>query len=281
MRRSMMISGLALASLAVAGATQAAEVEVRDAVARVVVVPEARQDIRVDILSTNPSLPLQVRTDGDDVVVDGDLDRDIRSCRTRGGRPSVTVAGVGDVAYDDMPQVVIRTPLNADVSVGGAVFGSVGRSQSLTFANAGCGDWTIANVAGKLSLSQAGSGDLLGGGAGETDLRVAGSGDLSLRQVRGPLQIDVAGSGDVKVAEVVGPLLQVRIAGSGDVHVAAGQVENFNATIAGSGDAKFGGESGALQGRIVGSGDIEARRVRGEIERSVIGSGAITVEEAR
>lgn len=84
MRRSMMISGLVLAGMAVAGAAQAAEVKVRDAVARVVVVPEDRQDIRVDILSTNPSLPLQVRTDGDNVIVDGDLDRDIRSCRTPG-----------------------------------------------------------------------------------------------------------------------------------------------------------------------------------------------------
>lgn len=281
MRRSMTISGLALAGLAVAGAAQAAEVHVRDAVARVVVVPEDRQDIRVDILSTNPSLPLQVRSDGADVIVDGDLDRAIRSCRTRGGRPSVTVAGVGEVAYDDMPQVVIRTPRDAEVSVGGAVFGSVGRSQSLSFANAGCGDWTIAHVAGKLSLSLAGSGDVRGGNAGESNLRVAGSGDLSLRQVRGALKIDVAGSGDVKVAEVVGPLLQVRIAGPGDVDVAAGRVDNFNANIAGSGDASFGGESGALQARIVGSGDVEVRRVRGQIERSVVGSGAITVDEAR
>ncbi|MDP1618020.1 GIN domain-containing protein [Phenylobacterium sp.] len=279
MRRSMMISGLALAGLAMAGAAQAAQVSVKDAVARVVIVPEDRQDIRVDILHANPSLPLQVRTQDAEVIVDGDLDRNIRSCRTRGGRPSVTVSGVGEVAYDDMPQVVIRTPRDADVSVGGAVFGSVGRSQSLSFANAGCGDWTIANVAGKLSLSQAGSGDLRGGNAGETDLRVAGSGDLTLRQVRGPLKIDVAGSGDVKVAEVTGPLLQVRIAGAGDVHVAAGQVETFNATIAGSGDAKFGGESGAMQARIIGSGDVEARRVRGAIERSVIGSGAVTVDE--
>lgn len=279
MTRSILALSLAVASISMAGAAQAAQVSVKDAVARVVIVPEDRQDIRVDILHANPSLPLQVRTQDAEVIVDGDLDRNIRSCRTRGGRPSVTVSGVGEVAYDDMPQVVIRTPRDADVSVGGAVFGSVGRSQSLSFANAGCGDWTIANVAGKLSLSQAGSGDLRGGNAGETDLRVAGSGDLTLRQVRGPLKIDVAGSGDVKVAEVTGPLLQVRIAGAGDVHVAAGQVETFNATIAGSGDAKFGGESGAMQARIIGSGDVEARRVRGAIERSVIGSGAVTVDE--
>ena len=48
-----------------------------------------------------------------------------------------------------MPQVVIRTPRDVNVDAGGAVFGSVGRSASLDLGNAGCGDWTIANVDGR------------------------------------------------------------------------------------------------------------------------------------
>ena len=67
-----------------AGAASAASVEIKDAVARVVVIPEARSDIKVEILTSHPSLPLQVRTQGERVIVDGDLDRRIRNCKHEG-----------------------------------------------------------------------------------------------------------------------------------------------------------------------------------------------------
>ena len=57
--------------------------------------------------------------------------------------------GVGEVSWADMPQVVIRTPRDVDVDAGGAVCGTVGRSASLELGNAGCGDWTVANVEGR------------------------------------------------------------------------------------------------------------------------------------
>ena len=277
MARSIFVLSLAAASLSLAGAAQAASVEIRDAVARVVVAPEARSDVRVEFLTTNASLPLTVRTEGDKVIIDGDLDRGIRACNSRGGRPSVTVAGLGEVAYAEMPQVVIRTPRDVNIQLGGAVFGAVGRSQSLKISNAGCGDWTIANVAGALAASQAGSGDMRMGTAGSAVLRVAGSGDMTMRQVSGPLEADVAGSGDIKVASLNGPRLQARVAGSGDVEVGAGRVETMSATIAGSGDVRFDGEAGALKASVVGSGDVRVRQVRGAVDRSVIGSGEVRV----
>lgn len=279
MGRSITILSLAAASLVLGGAAQAATVEVRDAVARVIVAPEARSDIRVEMLTTNPSLPLTVRTRDEAVIIDGDLDRKIRTCSSRGGRSRVTVSGVGEVAYADLPQVVIRTPMDVDLQVGGAVFGSVGRSQSLKISNAGCGDWTIANVAGRVEASQAGSGDMRMGSATSAVLRVAGSGDLAMRKVAGELEADVAGSGDVKVAEVTGPRLQARVAGSGDVTVGDGRVDTMSATVAGSGDVRFNGEAGALKATIVGSGDVRVRQVRGAVERSVMGSGEVRVEE--
>ncbi len=281
MRRSTRILGLAAILAAATGAAQAAEVEVRDAVARVVVIPEARQDVKVEFVSSNPSLPLRILTRGDKVFVDGNLDRDIRSCRRRGGVPSVTVSGMGEVAYADMPQVVVRTPMAAEVEVSGAVFGSIGRSQSLEFSNAGCGDWTIANVSGRMELSQAGSGDLRAGSAGAAEIRVAGSGDVVARDIGGDLDIDLAGSGDVSVGSVAGGRLKVRIAGSGDVRVDDGRAERFEADIAGSGDIRFDGEAGDLRARIAGSGDVHAARVRGSIDKSVIGSGSVSVGEAR
>ncbi|MDP3488631.1 MAG: DUF2807 domain-containing protein [Phenylobacterium sp.] len=277
---TLAVASLAVASLALPGAAQAASVEVRDAVARVVVTPEARSDIRVDILTTNPSLPLSVRTQGDLVLIDGNLNRGIRACGARAGRPSATVSGVGEVAYADMPQILIRTPMDVDIKVGGAVFGAVGRSQSLKISNAGCGDWTLANVTGALEASQAGSGDMRMGSAGSATLRVAGSGDMAVRRVNGPLEADVAGSGDIKVAHVSGPRLEARVAGSGDVQVGEGQVDAMTATVAGSGDVRFDGEAGALKASVVGSGDVRVRRVRGSVDRSVIGSGEVRVEQA-
>src|SRR3954463_15270178 len=102
---------LASAVLASAGAATAApSVEIRDAVVRVTVVPEDRSDIKIEMLTVNKDLPLQVKTMGSATVIDGDLNHRIRDCHTRGEHPEVSVRGVGLVRYEDMPQVVIHTP---------------------------------------------------------------------------------------------------------------------------------------------------------------------------
>jgi hypothetical protein len=266
----------ASAACAVAGAASAASVEVKDAVARVTVIPENRPDVKVEILSSNPRLPLQVRSMGGRTIVDGDLARRIRNCRGRGDNVSVEVRGVGEVGWRDMPQVVIRTPRDAKVDAGGAVFGSVGRSASLELGNAGCGDWTVANVDGRMHLSQAGSGNAHTGSAGEARIRVAGSGDVWTADVRGPLAVDIAGSGNVSVGSMSGPL-DVHVAGSGDVKVAGGHATTMNVSIAGSGDVVFRGVADSLKARIAGSGDVRAREVRGSISKAVMGSGGVIV----
>ncbi|HMO42202.1 MAG TPA: DUF2807 domain-containing protein [Phenylobacterium sp.] len=280
MTHSILGLGLAAAGLALAGAAQAATVEVKDAVARVIVVPEERSDVRVDIVATHPNLPLQVRSRDGRVIVDGDLSRRVRNCRGSGRRASVTVSGVGEVAYADMPQVVIRTPRAVDVSVSGAVHGAVGRSQSVRLANTGCGDWKIANTDGELRLALAGSGDMAAGSAGAADLRVAGSGDISTQRLTGPVRVDIAGSGDVSVAEIRSPSLQARIAGSGQVDVDAGAVDALDATIAGSGDVRFDGVAGQVKASIAGSGDVRVREVTGPVQKSALGSGTVIVQKA-
>ncbi|WP_340644452.1 DUF2807 domain-containing protein [Phenylobacterium sp.] len=266
------VSALAL----IAGAANAATVEVRDAVARVVVIPEDRQDIRVEFLTTNPSLPLHVRSLGGKTIVDGDLDRKIKNCHGGGGKARVYVAGIGDVAYDDMPQIVVRMPRDAKVEAGGAVFGSVGKTASLELSNAGCGDWTVGNVAGKMSINVAGSGDTYTGVSGEAALRVAGSGDVRTQAVNGALEVSVAGSGDVSVASISGPLT-VKIAGSGDVSVRGGKATEVNTSVAGSGNVEFGGEAGSLKARIAGSGDVHVKAVTGEVSKAIVGSGRVSI----
>lgn len=267
---------LAAAAALSAGAAQAASVEVKDAVARVTVIPENRSDVRVEVLHGNGRLPLRVREQGGRTVVDGDLRMNrIRDCK---GGPNgyVEVSGVGRVAWRDMPELVIRTPRDVRIATGGAVFGSIGRAGSVELANAGCGDWLVADVQGDLKVSQAGSGDTRTGSAGRARLRVAGSGDIAAANVREGLQVDVAGSGDVAVASVSGEL-DVRIAGSGDVRVNGGRVRQMSASIAGSGDIDFRGVADTLKARIAGSGDVRAREVRGEVSKSVIGSGGVTI----
>ncbi|MGE5565515.1 MAG: GIN domain-containing protein [Parcubacteria group bacterium] len=271
---------MALTALAVAfgGAASAApSVEIKDAVARVVVIPEDRADVRVEFLTTNRALPLTVSKVGGRTVIDGNLRYSkIRNCSTQGGRTSVYVAGVGKVDWANMPQVVIHTPRAVNVAAGGAVFGSVGRSESLSFANAGCGDWTVGNVKGALTARQAGSGDLRTGSAGSADVRIAGSGDVNLTAIDGPLTVDVAGSGDVHASSIDGNL-KTNVAGSGDVTVDSGRARDMKVSVAGSGDVNFGGVADSLEARIMGSGDVSAAKVTGSFRKSVMGSGTVRI----
>lgn len=275
MRLPMIFAGLGV--VLAAGSAQAASprVEIKDAVARVTVIPEARSDIKVEFLTTNPSLPMQVRTQGDKVIVDGELDNKIRSCDGSGPDAIVRV-GAKTIRYGDMPQVVIRTPKDVNIEAGGAVFGAVGKSASLELSNAGCGDWTVANVAGEMRLNQAGSGDTQTGSAGSAKVRVAGSGDVKTQTIAGPLDVNIAGSGDIWTASVNGSL-DVKIAGSGDVKVAGGQGGAMTVSVAGSGGVDFGGAADSLKARIAGSGDVRVKAVKGEVSKAILGSGTVTI----
>lgn len=271
---------LALTALTAAfgGAASAApSVEIKDAVARVVVIPEDRSDVKVEFLTTNRALPLTVTKVGGRTIIDGNLRYSkIRNCMAREGETSVYVAGVGRVNWANMPQVVIHTPRAVELAAGGAVFGSVGRSDSLSFTNAGCGDWTVGNVHGALSARQAGSGDLRAGSAGSADVRIAGSGDVNLTAVHGPLTADIAGSGDVHTGSINGDL-KTSVAGSGDVTVDGGHAHNMKVSVAGSGDVTFGGVADSLEARIMGSGDVSAAKVTGSFRKSVMGSGEVRI----
>lgn len=300
--RAVLILGVASAALLAAGAAQAAtpSVEIKDAVVRVTVVPEARGDVKVVVVRGNPELPLTVRVEGDKTIVDGDLDRPfgggrIHSCKSINGRVSVGVGGIGNVAWDQIPEIVVKVPLAARVGAGGAVFGSVGRSDSLLLSNAGCGDWTVANVTGELVANLAGSGDLKAGTAGSARIKIAGSGDATTTAVRGPLSVNIAGSGDVEAGPVSGSLsvstagsgdtnvasvsgeITVNTAGSGDVQVRSGQASVVSVKIVGSGDVLFGGTAGSLTAKVAGSGDVRVLKVSGPVSKSVAGSGDVVV----
>ena len=269
----------AAASLSLTGAANAAgpaSVEVKDAVARITVIPENRADVKVEITQANPRLPLQVRTLMGRTIVDGNLGRKLRGCRGVGDSAVVGVRRVGDVRWADMPRLVIRTPRDVNIDTGGAVWGTIGRSASLKLGAAGCGDWMIGNVVGAMTISLALSGDTRTGSAGAAKIRLAGPGDVATADVKGKVEIDVAGPGNVSVASVAGPLT-VRSMGSGNVKIGAGQATTMTVTIAGSGNVDFRGVADSLKAHVAGSGDVHVHQVTGPVTKSILGSGGVTI----
>ena len=281
MQPSLIAALGAVAALATSTGASAAGIEFKDAVARVTIIPEARTDVAVTIVKNDAHHPLQVSTGPDGrTVVDGGyrngLFGGIASCNTIAGRPIVHVRGVGVIGYDDMAQVVVHVPLDAKVSGGGAVYGAVGRSNSLELSTAGCGDWTVADVGGRFALSNAGSGDVHAGSAGLIHVSTSGSGDIFTHAINGGVEASIAGSSNIKIASVSGPV-KARIAGSGDLNIDGGHAPDLSASIAGSGDVTFHGVADTLNASIAGSGDVNVAHVTGTVKKSVIGSGDVNV----
>lgn len=268
-------AGAAVLGLA-GGAAAEPLVKIKDAVARVVIIPEARSDVQVEFLTRNPRLPLKVRQSGGRTIIDGDLRfNQVQGCRTTQGTTRVKVRRLGEIAWDDIPQIAIRVPAQVSVAGSGAVFGSIGRSDSVSLANAGCGDWTVANTKGELEISQAGSGGSKAGSAASADINIAGSGDISIQQVN-DLEVSIAGSGGVRVAAVRDDL-KVNVAGSGGVTVAGGRTNDLSVSILGSGDVVHRGEVERVSLSVAGSGDVRVAKVTGPVSKSVAGSGNIHI----
>jgi hypothetical protein len=275
-RTLLLIGAVSAAALAAGGAQAASKLEIKDAVVRVLVIPENRPDVQVEVTRRNDKLPMDMQVDGDTVKINGNLERNaIQGCW--GNSPkSVRVRDRGAIRYEDLPQITVRMPMDVELRGGGAVFGEIRNASSVELRNAGCGDWKIADVRGLLKIRQAGSGLTQAGRSGSLEIRVAGSGDVSTGSVVGDVDINIAGSGDARVASL-GGALAAKIAGSGDIRVDGGRASTMTANIAGSGGIRFAGVTGALKANIAGSGDISALRVEGPIDRRVVGSGDIRV----
>lgn len=259
---------------------QQQQIEIKNAAARVVVSPEDRQDVIYEVFAGDPRLPLKIRHQGHKLIIDGGIKRErFRGCEVHvdpNGRRSgdVHVAGLGQIAWSQIPQVTIYTPRSVKLTASGAVFGSVGRAGDLYLANDGCGDWTLADVSGRLHVNQAGAGSSRAGHAGSAQLLVAGSGGVSMGDVGGDLVIDMADAGEVRVASVNGAL-RVRVAGPGGARIEGGRATAMNASVAGAGSVIFYGVAQSLKATIAGSGDIRAARVIGKVEKQTIGSGKV------
>ena len=279
------VLGALAASAAFASSAQAGEVEIRNAVARVVVIPEDRSDIQVTVDQGSSGLPaIEVRRRGDDVFIEGGLRRRIRDCRSDAfvADPTQMPSGVtvdvrdhGRVEMAQAPLIVIRTPLDVNVDAEGAVWGAVGRADSVELGAGGCGDWSVGNVRGTLSVAIGGSGDVRTGTAQALEAAIGGSGDVRTGAVTSA-ELAIGGSGDITVASVDGST-DIAIGGSGEVTINGGRAPAMDIAIGGSGTVIFNGEAGDVDATIAGAGDIRIARVTGRVERTILGSGDIRI----
>ncbi|WP_312219360.1 GIN domain-containing protein [Brevundimonas sp.] len=286
--------GSALAASAVLAAPALAdEVTIRNAVARVIVIPEDRADVGVEITPGSAGLPeLRLERRGGQVRIDGGLGRgrgmsfgggQIGSCnsgpadaRQPGDGATVEVRGKGRIRMEDAPLIVLRTPRDVDVNGGGAVFGAVGRgARSVDLGTGGCGSWTVANVDGDVELSVGGSGSIRAGTSRNLEAAVGGSGSI-YAGATGALEANVGGSGSIDVARVDGET-EIAIGGSGGVKVRGGSASSLKVSIGGSGDVRFDGTAGDVSAAIAGSGDVRVAEATGRVSRSIVGSGDLRI----
>jgi hypothetical protein len=253
-------------------ANAATKVELRHAAARVVVIPENRADVALVVNYGASQLPkIMVHDEGDKLVADGKLDMHSINCRDHG----VYITGFGDIDTAKLPEVIIHVPMDAKVSFGGASFGEVGPTRSLEFDEGGCGNWKLADVAGKGEINIGGSGTVMTGSIAEAEVNIGGSGNFHARSV-GRLEGNIGGHGDID-ADAINGDSEINIGGSGNVNVLGGQSPKMEVNVAGSGHVNFGGEVHDLEVNIVGSGDVHVKKVTGNISKSVMGSGNIVI----
>lgn len=249
-------AALALAAAGAPGLASAAELNLKDMIADVQVIPEARADIQVTVTRTYAGLPALKITRAADggVVVDGGLAHRLHSC---GGLRNVSLFGRPVVSRKAAPQLVVRVPLDVSIRANGRVEGQVGNARALAMTIGGCGDWKVGDVAGRLDLDASGLGDVRVGRAGQARVSLSGMGDVDLVSVDGPLTVDASGMGDVRVR--------------------GGHATAMKAELSGMGDISFKGVADSLDASASGMGSINVTRVTGAVRKHRSGLASISV----
>jgi hypothetical protein len=241
--------------------------------------------VQIDALVGNLKVVVRDGSPTIDVALSGTQDM-IQKVRlsTSGDAMVLTMDGMDEDWWDDMwgvssispgdlnvtITVGANTPVKVDNYIGDAEIGDINaslkmnsnggeiRAGKVTDANvsiAGSGDITLAEVAGNLDASIAGSGSVKTGDTHSADVEIAGGGEISVGTVNGDFAIDVAGSGEVYAVAVHGKV-NIDVAGSGDVKIDGGVADPFKVDIAGSGDVRFGGTANNPDVSVMGSGDV-------------------------
>lgn len=254
----------------------AEEVQLRDVVGFVRVIPENRSDVAVGWTNGENAPAPQYRVSRRRLIVNGQLRRQIRGCRVVGENGLEVQTARRRLSGDELPVIELRVPQRAVVSASGAFRMDFRAAQSARIQLSGCGDAKVARVDDEAEISVSGSQDLTLNEAGEATISVAGAGDVALGAIHDGLTLSIAGAGDVTAERVDGPT-SITVQGAGDVRIEDGNATTLSVVIAGGGDVIHGGEARSLDAVILGGGDVRVHHVDGEINRRVLGGGEIIV----
>lgn len=227
-------------------AEPAPDVRIVGAAARVVVIPEARQDVVVQVRPGRAKLaPLKVRRQGRTQVVEGDVKI------AQGWKPA-WLGGDGcdpglvrlkgqKIPVGDLPVVTVRVPAFATIEADGAIFGEVGPTQRLTLTSTGCGAWRAGASSGDLRITNKGASAITAAG------------------LKGALTVDLDGPGSVTVNGGWSATLWARTAGTG-AFTYRGEAGRVDVQLNGKGNVTLGKVFGALDARAPGSGKFTYQR---------------------
>lgn len=275
---------LLAAAAAVAGVpalAQAEPVRLQGVAAQVVIVPENRADVAVDVKPGKGEIaaPKVLRQNGVVSVV-GTLPGKLDGCsgfKPGATRGTVKFKGRRNVKVEDLPVITLRTPMDVDVSVQGAVLGSIGQARSVRLRTETCGAWSAAGTSGAFDTATEGMGDVTVGRTGSLRVSIEGMGDVNAGPTRS-LYADLEGMGDVKLARLDGPA-EISIEGMGGVTIAQGRATTFKASLAGMGGVRFEGTAERLDASVDGMGQVKVTKVTGPVTRRVSGFGRVKVGE--
>jgi len=255
-----------------AQAYQAGSIRLRYVAARVVVTPEDRTDISIEI--DNPgSVPTpELSLERGRLTVDGRLRGRIGNCTEDGAE----LRGYGFVSHDQMPLITIRTPRDVDLNFTGAGRAEIGETHDLALDVNGCARANAGEAMGDASVDLNGSGEVVVAGARDASIDLNGSGRVRFEAVRGAANAEVNGSGGVIIATLTGSLT-VENKGSGSLEVLAGAVTEADIELFGSGQVTLAAPTQRLVVSIFGSGDVNAPVPVGEVEAEIFGSGDVRV----
>jgi hypothetical protein len=272
-----------LSALAAGPAAHAAEATlVLDHVAaRVVVVPEARTNIAAEVRAGKGDLPRpSLQASGTEMRVSGGLPEAVLKSCSRSGRGdsgTIRLHESRSVRVQDLPVVVVRTPMDLRIVADGAVIGEVGPARSMELVQKRCGDWRVGDVSDRFAATLEGRGDLDVGRTGRADLKLEGMGDVRIKSA-GAFTASVEGLSKVTLGQVSGPV-DVSLEGLGGVRINGGHATTFRASLEGMGSIRFDGVADSADASADGLGGIHIAEVRGPVRKS--GSGLARVRVGR
>lgn len=266
--------GLGVALLA--GSAQAAEVVFSDVVARVVVIPEARADVAVDVQPGRASMPpVKVKTAGGRTILEGGTP--VNWCSSNRNGTSVRTRSFRKLDLADAPLITIRAPQTVSLSGrNSGLQGRVGPSRNLSLNMGGCSNWTVGDVADALTLDLSGGAQVSAGRAQRGRFEASGGGVIRAGAL-GELQADGSGGGSIRVASVSGPV-SADASGGGNIEIEGGRTGLLDAEASGGGWVSHKGAAERLRADASGGGRVRVAQVTGGIDRqSESGGGSVTV----